>query len=72
MPGAARELGNLLTMYEDFKPGDYIITSEGVRGYIIDKADGCEDMYDIRLTSGYTVCSGDDIELDVGMLQEKI
>lgn len=59
-------------MPDDFRPGDYIITSEGVRGYIVDKAEGSKDMYDIRLTSGYIVRSRDDIELDAQLLQEKV
>jgi hypothetical protein len=47
-----------------FKPGDYIVTKEGLRGYIVDCSDPKEKFYTIRLTSGYINKSIEDLEKD--------
>jgi hypothetical protein len=50
-------------MNKEFVPGEYIVTKDGHRGYIIEKL-GDMNMYQIRLSSGYTIRSGQDIEHD--------
>lgn len=52
-----------------FKPGDYIVTSCGFRGYVIKQIDKTS-LYEIRLASGVTVRSSQDIEHDKLMCQE--
>lgn len=46
-----------------FNPGDYIVTSEGLRGYIIHQIDE-SDTYAIRLVSGYTTIQESELEKD--------
>jgi hypothetical protein len=53
----------LSTMKKEFVPGEYIVTKDGHRGYIIERVADI-NMYQIRLTSGYTICSEQDIEHD--------
>jgi hypothetical protein len=47
-----------------FRPGDYIVTKEGLRGYVVDCYDPKEKFYTIRLTSGYINKSVEDLEKD--------
>jgi hypothetical protein len=47
-----------------FCPGDYIVTKEGFRGYVVDYCDMKEKFYTIRLTSGYIQKSVEDLEKD--------
>ena len=47
-----------------FQPGDYIVTKEGLRGYIVDYPNPKEKIYTIRLTSGYVNKSIEDFEKD--------
>jgi hypothetical protein len=53
----------LLTRKKEFVPGEYIVTKDGHRGYVIEKV-ADNNMYQIRLTSGYTIRSGQDIKHD--------
>ena len=46
-----------------FNPGDYVVTSEGLRGYIIHQIDE-SDTYAVRLVSGYTISNENDLEKD--------
>ena len=46
-----------------FNPGDYIVTSQGLRGYVIHQIDE-SDTYAVRLASGYTTISEEDIQKD--------
>lgn len=46
-----------------FAPGDYIVTSEGLRGYVIHQIDE-SDTYAVRLVSGYTIVNENDLEKD--------
>jgi hypothetical protein len=50
-----------------FKPGDYIITREGFRGYVVDCYDPKKQFYTIRLTSGYINKPVEDLEKDLIM-----
>ena len=52
-----------------FKPGDYIVTRCGFRGYVIKKIEKTS-LYEIRLASGVTVRSSQDMEHDTLMSQE--
>ena len=49
-----------------FNPGDYIVTSEGLRGYVIHQVDE-SNVYAVRLASGYKVVSESDLEKDLIM-----
>ena len=49
-----------------FNPGDYIVTSEGLRGYVIHQVDE-SDTYAVRLASGYKVVSESNLEKDLIM-----
>ena len=46
-----------------FNPGDYIVTSEGSRGYVIHQIED-SDEYAIRFVSGYTIVNEKDLEKD--------
>jgi hypothetical protein len=47
-----------------FCAGDYVVTKEGLRGYVVDCNDPKEKFYTIRLTSGYINKSVEDLEKD--------
>jgi hypothetical protein len=47
-----------------FRPGDYIVTSDGFRGYVVRSLEYCQDSYEIRLVSGLTIRSGSELSLD--------
>jgi hypothetical protein len=47
-----------------FDPGDYVITKEGLRGYVVDYYDTKKEFYTIRITSGYINKSVEDLEKD--------
>jgi hypothetical protein len=49
-----------------FNPGDYIVTSQGLRGYVIHQIDE-SNTYAVRLASGYTTISESDLEKDLVM-----
>ena len=49
-------------MKKEFKPGTYIVTAEGNRGYIIQRVPKT-NMYEIRLASGYSVRSHKDLQI---------
>ena len=49
-----------------FNPGDYIVTKEGLRGYIVQQIDE-SDNYAVRLVSGYTIVNENDLEKDLIM-----
>ena len=53
-----------------FNPADYIVTKDGYRGYVISRLSYCENMYEIRLASGYTVRSGEDLVHDMAMMYD--
>lgn len=57
-------------MKTTFNPGDYIVTRDGFRGYVVSKLDYCNNMYDVRLPGGYTIRGGEELELDMLMYQE--
>ena len=46
-----------------FTPGDYIVTNQGLRGYVIHQIDETE-TYAVRLASGYTTISEEDLQKD--------
>ena len=46
-----------------FNPGDYIVTSEGLRGYVIHQIDE-SDTYAVRLASGYRTIKEEDLQKD--------
>jgi hypothetical protein len=48
---------------EKFNPGDYIVTNEGLRGYIIHQVDE-SNTYAVRMVSGYTIVNEDDLKKD--------
>lgn len=48
-----------------FYPGDYVITQDGKKGYIVDQHISQDSIfYSIRLTHGYIFKSVEEIELD--------
>lgn len=47
----------------EYKPGSYIVTKDGLRGYVVERKEGT-NMYQIRLTSGYVLKHEHDIEID--------
>lgn len=53
-----------------FNPADYIVTKEGHRGYVVERLDYCVNAYQIRLASGLTIRSGEDLELDMAMMYD--
>jgi hypothetical protein len=55
-----------------FKSGDYIVTKDGFRGYVVTKESYCENAYTIRLASGYAIYSGNDLEIDLLMYKEMV
>jgi hypothetical protein len=46
-----------------FSAGDYIVTSEGLRGYVIHQIDE-SDTYAVRLASGYRTIKEEDLQKD--------
>jgi hypothetical protein len=50
-------------MKTKFKPGTYIVTKEGHRGYIVELIKHTR-LYQIRLASGCTVRSEQELEVD--------
>ena len=46
-----------------FNPGDYIVTSQGLRGYVIHQIDET-NTYAVRLASGYTTMNEEDLKKD--------
>ena len=46
-----------------FQPGDYIVTSQGLRGYVIHQIDET-NTYAVRLASGYTTMNEEDLKKD--------
>lgn len=57
-------------MSNQFNPKDYIVTKDGYRGYVVKRLDYCNNSYEIRLASGYTVRPGIELELDNLMYQD--
>jgi len=53
-----------------FNSGDYIVTKDGFRGFVVTPESYCQNAYTIRLASGYAVYSGKDLEIDLLMYQE--
>lgn len=51
-------------MNTEFKPGQYIVTQEGLRGYVIEKLDYCADSYEVRLAGGYAIRAGKELQID--------
>jgi hypothetical protein len=47
-----------------FRAGDYIVTRDGFRGYIVKRLDYAPSLFEVRLASGATVRSGEDLNLD--------
>ena len=46
-----------------FNPGDYIVTKEGLRGYIVQQIEE-SNTYTVRLVSGYTTINEEDLQKD--------
>ena len=44
-----------------FNSGDYIVTKDGFRGFVVTPESYCQNAYTIRLASGYAVYSGNDL-----------
>ncbi len=57
--------GETIKMKKQFKPQDFIVTKEGFRGYVLRELDYAPNMYEIRLASGLTVRSAQDLTLDL-------
>ena len=55
---------NIRIMKNKFKPGSYIVTRDGFRGYIVKRLDYCNDMYEVRLPGGLTIRGGEEMEID--------
>ena len=53
-----------------FNPKDYIVTTDGFRGYVVKRLDYCNNMYEVRLAAGLTVRGGEELQLDELMYQE--
>ena len=51
-------------MNKKYQKGQYIVTKDGFRGYIVKKLDYAISLYEIRLASGYAVYSSQDFEED--------
>ena len=47
-----------------FQAGDYIVTRDGFRGYILQRLDYAPSLFEVRLASGVTVRSGEDLSFD--------
>jgi hypothetical protein len=47
-----------------FRAGDYIVTRDGFRGYIVKRLDYAPSLFEVRLASGVTVRSGEDLKHD--------
>jgi hypothetical protein len=56
-------------MNKTFKIGEYIVTSCGFRGYVVQRIEGTS-LYEIRLAGGITVRSAQELEHDDLMDQE--
>lgn len=54
-------------MKSQFNPGTFIVTSCGFRGYILRECEGVPNMFEIRLPSGITVRSREDLKIDAFM-----
>ena len=46
------------------RAGDYIVTRDGFRGYILRRLDYAPSLFEVRLASGVTVRSGEDLQPD--------
>lgn len=55
-----------------FNSGDYIVTKDGFRGFVVTKESYCENAYTVRLASGYAIYSGSDLEIDLLMYKEMV
>ena len=55
-----------------FNSGDYIVTKDGFRGFVVTKESCGKNVYTIRLASGYAVYSGSDLEIDLLMYKEML
>ncbi len=51
-------------MNNTYQKGEYIVTKDGFRGYVVKKLDYASSLYEIRLASGYAVYSSQDFEKD--------
>jgi len=51
-------------MKNEFKPGNYIVTIDGFRGYIVKRLEYCHNMYEVRLAGGLTVRGGEEMKID--------
>ncbi len=47
-----------------FRKGDYIVTRDGFRGFILRRLDYAPSMFEIRLASGVAVYTAEDFTLD--------
>jgi hypothetical protein len=46
------------------RAGDYIVTKDGFRGYILRRLDYAPSLFEVRMASGVTVRSGEDLKPD--------
>ena len=64
-------IGFVLTKHMNtFNPKDYIVTTDGFRGYVVKRLDYCNNLYEVRLAGGLTVRGGEELQLDELMYQE--
>lgn len=68
-------LTNLVNIFlyimRKFKPGDYVVTLDGKRGYIVDHHAQNSNYYSIRLTHGYIFKSDEELELDFSVNEKE-
>lgn len=58
-----------------FEPGDYIVTREGQKGYVVDRLSEPSTnsyVYQIRWTHGYGIQKSEDLKLDPLLGKEEI
>ena len=55
-----------------FNPGDYIVTKDNQRGYVVDcwESEDFKKYCTIRITSGYVHKLNEDLQLDILMMKD--
>jgi hypothetical protein len=57
-------------MNKTFQPKDFIVTTDGQRGYVMKRIDFVRNSYEVRLASGVEVKLGIELELDSLMMED--
>jgi hypothetical protein len=57
-------------MNKTFQPRDFIVTTDGQRGYVTKRIDFVRNSYEVRLASGVEVKLGIELEHDPLMMED--